>query len=155
MAEAFREAGGDLLELNCHGSLKKLNDRGLLRSMARPENRARMLEWLGELCRLSLPVLVKFWGPAKDIDWSELLTEVRNVEGLFGIHFNVRNLESEEPDLDLVRLIRGYVDGMLLCSGYVTSRAHVDSLLEAGTDCVGVAQGVLDKADLIAALTQK
>jgi len=152
MARAFRRAGGDLFELNCHGGYGPLLERGLLRAMALPENRAVMLAWLGELCLLEIPIVVKFHARTEGVDFTEVLDELAGIAGLFGVHFNVRSPDSTDPDIAFVRRMRPTVPGMLWCSGHVTTRAHVDALFEAGADCVGVAQGVLDDPGLIARL---
>ena len=153
MARAFGEAGGDIFELNVHGGYGKLLDRGLLRAMMLPENRATLIEWLTELCRLTIPVVVKFWPRMPGVNFTELLGEVASVEQLFGIHFNVRAGQEGVPDVVFVREIRQQVKGLLLCSGYVTERADVDALLAAGADCVGVAKGVLDEPGIMARLS--
>jgi len=152
MARAFRRAGGDLFELNCHGGYGPLLERGLLRAMALPENRPVLLAWLGELCRLEVPVVVKFHARTEGVDFAEVLDELAGISDLFGIHFNVRLPHRAEPDTAFVRRMRPAVPGMLWCSGHVTTRAHVDALFEAGADCVGIAQGVLDDPGLITRL---
>lgn len=150
MARAFRRAGGDLFELNCHGGYGKLLDRGLLRAMVLPEHRPKMIEYLRALCELDIPIIVKFHGRT-EVDFAEVLQELDGVGALWGVHFNVRG-ENDDPDCALVRDVRGGVKGVLLCSGCVTTREHVDSLLEAGADCVGIARGVLDDPGIIARL---
>ena len=152
MARSFHEAGGDLFELNCHGSYAKLTERGLLRAMASERNRPEMIRWLTELCRLSIPVIVKFWGPDANIDWVGVLDGLEDAGGLFGVHFNVRDDRKNQPDLDLVSRIRPSCPGLLLCSGCVKTADHVRSLLHHGADCVGIAQGVLDHPAIIADL---
>ena len=155
MANAFGQAGGDIFELNVHGAYSKLQVRGLLRAMALPENRKTLVEWLTELCRLQTPVVVKFCAAMDGVDFTEVLEEIAPVKRLFGIHFNVRAEQEEAPDIAFVRRVRPYVKGLLLCSGHVTERAHVDALLSAGADCVGIAKGVLDEPGIIARLRAK
>ncbi len=152
MASAFHEAGGDIFELNVHGGYGKLLKRGLLRAMALPENRPTLVEWLEELCRLDIPVVVKFRAGADDVDFAEVLRELGPVQQLFGVHFNVRAEGAARPDIQFVRTMRPNVKGQLWCSGHVQTRTHAVALLSAGTDCVGIAQGVLDQPDIIARL---
>ncbi len=152
MARAFHEAGGDIFELNVHGGYDKLLKRGLLRAMALPENRPMLIEWLGELCKLNVPVVVKFPGGMEGVDFAELTDAVCSVERLFGVHFNVRAKGDQRPDIQFVRRLRRHVKGQLWCSGHVRTRTHVVALLSAGADCVGIAQGVLDEPDIIARL---
>jgi len=78
-----------------------------------------------------------------------VLKEVQKIDGLFGVHFNVRSKDHKEPDLSFVRLVRPHVTGVLHCSGHVTRRAQFDALLDAGADCVGISQGLLDDEGLI------
>jgi tRNA-dihydrouridine synthase len=151
-ARAFAAAGGDIFELNCHGGYQKLLSRGLLRAMALPPARTMLLEWLDALSSLDVPVVVKFNAAAGDgVDFTELLDEVRNVHGLFGVHLNVRG-QGGSPDVHLVRRVRGSVPGVLLCSGSVTTTWNVRKLLESGADCVGIAQGILDDPGIIVRL---
>lgn len=153
MADAFHEAGGDIFELNVHGAYDKLFKRGLLRAMALTENRPRMIEWLQQLCRLEIAVVVKFWAGMGGVDFIEVLEEISPIEGLFGVHFSVRAEGAERPDIEFVRRVRPHVKGMLWCSGHVKTRTHVVALLSVGADCVGVAQGVLDERGIIARLS--
>ncbi len=152
MAAAFGEAGGDIFELNVHGGYGKLLDRGLLRAMVLPQNRPAMTEWLRALCELDIPIVVKFWGATEGVDFAQVLGELQDIDGLFGVHFNVRLHDGDTPDLDLTRRVAAHTPGMLFCSGHVTTRDDVDALLEAGAGCVGVAQGLLDGADAITRL---
>ena len=153
MANAFGEACGDIFELNVHGGYGKLLQRGLLRAMMLPENRKTLIEWLTELCRLTIPVVVKFWPRMPGVDFTEVLGDIASIEHLFGIHLNVQAEQEEVPDVALVRQVRPYVKGLLLCSGHVKERADVDALLSAGADCVGIAKGVLDEPGIMARLS--
>jgi tRNA-dihydrouridine synthase len=144
MARAFAKAGGDLYELNCHGGYAKLLERGLLRNMVLPENRATMRAWLLELCRLPIPVVVKFDGTMEGFDFLPVLETVSDITGLFGVHFNIRDSAGKQPNQSLVRQVRPHVGGMLWCSGYVRSADQVAELRAAGVDCIGIAQGLRD-----------
>jgi len=153
MARAFHKAGGDIFELNVHGGYEKLLKRGLLRAMALPENRPRLIEWLKGLCRLEIPIVVKFRAGMEGVDFIDVLEEIAAVEGLFGVHFNVRSEEKKAPDFAFVRQVRPHIKGLLFCSGYVRDLRQVNALFEAGADCVGIAQGILDEPDIIARLS--
>ena len=155
MAQSFERAGGDIFELNCHGGYARLLERGLLRNMVRQENRSTMRAWLIELCRLSIPVVVKFNGTMEDIDFCQVLDEIADVEDLFGVHFNVRDDSHNAPDIDLVRRVRPHVKGLLLCSGHVRSPENVTELQAAGADCVGISQGLRDEPGIFKRLTEK
>ncbi len=155
MAQAFSESGGDIFELNCHGGYKKLLDRGLLQAMVVTENRASMIAWLKDLCELNTAIVVKFNSLTPNVDFQEVLQDVASVKNLFGIHFNVRSQDGSEPNLEFVRMARKLVSGMLFCSGHVKSREQVDALVEAGADCVGIAQGVIDDPQIISRLAKE
>jgi len=152
MARAFGRAGGDIFELNAHGGYEKLLRRGLLRAMALPENRPRLVEWLNALCGGPVPVAVKFNAGMANIDFAELLEALRDVPRLFAVHLNVRARTERRPDVELVRRLRPHVSCSMWCSGHVRSAADAAALLAAGADCVGLAQGVLDEPTIIARL---
>ena len=59
-ADAFREAGGDIVELNAHGGYERYLKLGLLRAMVLPENRPKLREWLERPVELDIPIIVKF-----------------------------------------------------------------------------------------------
>ena len=149
MARAFERAGGDLIELNCHGGYDRLIRRGLLRAMALPENRSVMHQWLVELCKLSIPVAVKFNGTQSGIDFPEVLDGISDIDRLFGVHFNIRNQSDGNPNFPLVERIRPHVKGLLFCSGYVKTKEQAAELFAAGADCIGIAQGLLDDPKIL------
>jgi tRNA-dihydrouridine synthase len=151
-ARAFHAVGGDIFELNCHGGYDKLLSRGLLRAMALPAGRGVLLDWLEALCAVDIPVAVKFNAAVDDgVDFAELLEQVANVGGLFGVHLNVRG-QGGRPNCHLIRRMRRFVPGVLMCSGHVTTTWDVRRLLESGADCVGIAQGILDDPGIIVRL---
>lgn len=154
MARAFESAGGDLFELNCHGGYEKLLQRGLLRAMVLPENRAAKHEWLVELCKLSIPIVVKFNGTQTEIDFPDILDGISDIDGLFGVHFNIRNIEDKQPNIVLVEKIRPHVNGMLFCSGYVKIQSQISELLAAGADSIGISQGLMDDPGIVERLSQ-
>jgi tRNA-dihydrouridine synthase len=153
MARAFQEAGGDIFELNCHGGYSKLLERGLLRAMMEPEQRSELRDWIRELSALPFPFVVKFNGTVDGIDFVELLESIEDIKGVFGIHFNIRDNAAKAPNLDLVRTVRPLVAGVLFCSGYVTTRKGFEDVLQAGADCVGVSQGMLDDPGIVDLIT--
>ena len=154
MARAFEKAGGDLFELNCHGGYARLLERGLLRTMVLPENRATMHAWLLELCRLAIPVVVKFNGTMEEVDFPFVLDQIADIPGLFGVHFNIRDASRDVPNRALVRQVRPHVAGMLWCSGHVRSPQQVAELREAGADCIGVSQGLRDEPGIFGQLSK-
>jgi tRNA-dihydrouridine synthase len=152
MAGAFQDAGGDGFELNVHGGYKPHLERGLLRALALPENRERLFRFTEALVETEVPLIVKFHITMADrVNFPQLCREIHQKFAPLGIHFNVRGKDGS-PDLDFTRTIREAYDGMLFCSGYVKTRDDVDTLLTAGADCVGIAQGVLDSPGLIGRL---
>ncbi|MCK5802190.1 MAG: hypothetical protein KAI66_05130 [Lentisphaeria bacterium] len=154
MARAFHRAGGDVFELNCHGGYGPLLDRGLLRAMTLPENVPVMLEWLRALATLEIPSVVKFPMVA-DADFARILTLLREIDGLFGVHFNIGRSGAAGPDLAFGRWAREEITGQLWVSGLVRTGEQTRALHKAGIDCVGVAQGLLDDEGIIEKLGGK
>jgi 5-methyltetrahydrofolate--homocysteine methyltransferase len=154
MATAFDRAGGDVFELNCHGGYGRLMERGLLRAMAFPENRPEMLRWLRALCELDIPVAVKLNGAAGDTDLADVLREAADVRGVFAVHLNVRGADGR-PNTALLRSLAPLVPGMVWASGHAKEAAEVTALLDAGADCVGLAQGAIDEPGIIARLASE
>jgi len=137
-AEAFREAGGDFVELNVHGSYERYLKLGLLRAMVLPENRPKLVRWLKAFSELDIPVIVKFrMGVIPD--YPSLLGEIADLN-LFGVHFNVRDEIAKRPDFRFVEEIREKCPLLLLISGYVRSADDARRLFSAGADMVGIAE---------------
>jgi tRNA-dihydrouridine synthase len=147
-ARCFHQAGGDLLELNAHGGYKRYLDQGKLRANVLPEHRGELVRWSEALCTLEIPLIVKVNAQHDRPDVCRAL-EALSILPLWGVHINVRDPESEAPDLAFVREAREWVPGKLLVSGYVRSAADVQACLEAGADSVGIAAPAIDDADYI------
>ena len=121
-AEAFKEAGGDLVELNAHGSYERYLKLGLLRAMVLPENRPKLIKWLEAFSKLDIPLIVKF---RMDVvpDYPSILEEIAHLE-IFGIHFNIRDENTRRPNFKFVEEIREKCPFFLLISGYVRSVSY-------------------------------
>jgi len=145
-AEAFREAGGDIVELNAHGGYERYLKLGLLRAMVLPENRSRLREWLEKLVELDIAVIVKFrMGVVPD--YPKVLEQISDLD-LLGVHFNVRNDLTKRPDFSFVETVREKCP-FLLVSGYVRSAEDARKLFSAGADMVGIAEPTIKDADFI------
>jgi len=137
-AEAFKEAGGDFVELNVHGSYERYLKLGLLRAMVLPENRPKLIRWLKAFSELDIPVIVKFrMGVIPD--YPSILEETADLN-LFGVHFNVRDETTKRPDFGFVEDIRERCPFFLLISGYIRSADDARRLFSAGVDMVGIAE---------------
>lgn len=137
-AEAFREAGGDLVELNVHGGYKRYIKLGLLRAMVLPENRPKLIEWLEAFSGIDIPLIVKFrMGVVPD--YPSVLEEIADLN-IFGVHFNVRDASAMRPNFRFVEEIREKCPFFLLISGYVRSADDARRLFSAGVDMVGIAE---------------
>ena len=147
MARSFAAAGGDIYELNCHGGYARLLERGLLRAMMNPDQRDTLKDWIRALVQVPIPFVVKFNGTTDHIDFADLLGSIAGIEGIFGVHLNIRDLQNKKPNLGLVKTARSMVSGVLFCSGYVADKEDLSAVLDAGADCVGVAEGLRTDAD--------
>jgi len=151
-AEAFKEAGGDLVELNVHGSYERYLKLGLLRAMVLPENRPKLIRWLKAFSELDIPVIVKFrMGVVPD--YPSILEEIADLN-LFGVHFNVRNESTKKPDFRFVEDIREKCPFFLLISGYVRSADDARRLFSAGADIVGIAEPTIKDPRFIAKIAE-
>jgi len=152
-AEAFREAGGDLVELNVHGAYERYLKLGLLRAMVLPENRPRLRRWLKALSEIDIPLIVKFrMGVVPD--YPSVLEEIADLE-IFGVHFNVRDEATKRPDFGFVEEIRGKCPFFLLVSGYVRSADDARRLFSAGVDMVGIAEPTINDPQFIAEIAKQ
>lgn len=153
-SECFREAGGDVVELNCHGGLKRYLEQGKLRAMVLPEHRRELFKWLNEFSKLKIPVIVKFRLGAIP-DYTPILDRVVDMN-LLGVHFNIRDERTKRPDFEFVKRVKArYGEKLfLLVSGYVRSPEGAKQLFEAGADMVGVAEPVMENPDYIAELAE-
>lgn len=140
-AECFAQAGGDAVELNVHGGYGRYLTQGKLRAMVEPEHRDELLRWVAAFVQLDVPLLVKFHGQSERAHLVSALRRMANLP-LLGVHVNVRDDETQGPDLELVRDLRPLIPGLLLTSGYVRSSEDALALFEAGADMVGAAAPV-------------
>jgi len=137
-AEAFKEAGGDLVELNVHGAYGRYLKLGLLRAMVLPENRPKLVRWLKAFSELDIPLIVKFrMGVIPD--YPDVLEEIAELN-LFAVHFNIRDETAKRPDFRFVEDIREKCPFFLLTSGYVRSADDARRLFSLGADMVGIAE---------------
>ena len=135
-AECFYDAGGDMVELNVHGSYQPYIEQGKLRAMVLPENRADLYRWVKAFTELEIPLIVKFRAGFIQ-DYTPILDKIRDYD-VFGIHFNIADEETKRPDVEFLSGAKRctYV---LLVSGYARTRQDVEELLGAGADMVGIA----------------
>jgi tRNA-dihydrouridine synthase len=147
-AEAFAQAGGDAVELNAHGSYRRYLDHGKLRAMVQPEHQDELLRWIAALVQLDLPLIVKYHGSSERAHLVSALRRMANLPVL-GVHVNVRDAETQRPNLDLVRALRPLIPGLFLVSGYVRSPEDTQALLDAGADMVGAAEPLREDAGYI------
>jgi tRNA-dihydrouridine synthase len=137
-ARCFGQAGGDAVELNAHGSIKRYLAQGKLRAMVLPEHQDELLRWVAALVQLDIPLICKFHGQSERAHLVSALRRMANLPVL-GVHVNVRHAETQRPDLELVRDLRPLIPGLFLVSGYVRSPEDTRALFDAGADMVGVA----------------
>jgi tRNA-dihydrouridine synthase len=140
-ADCFGEAGGDVVELNVHGSYGRYTAQGRLRAMTRPENQDDLLRWVAAFAQLDIPLIVKFHGQDENAHLVSVLRRVAKLP-VFGVHVNVRDEDTKLPNVELVRDLRPLIPGLQLVSGYVRSPKDAQTLFEAGADMVGAAAPV-------------
>jgi tRNA-dihydrouridine synthase len=151
-AECFRDAGGDIVELNVHGGYRPYLEQGKLRAMVLPENRTELYNWVEAFIELDMPLIVKFRAGFIE-DYTPILDRINEYD-VFGVHFNIADEENKRPNIDFLRGLKRdqYI---LLVSGYVRSREDVDELLGTGADLVGVARPTRENASFIELLISK
>lgn len=151
-AECFRSAGGDLVELNVHGSYEPYLRQGKLRAMVLPENRCELFRWVEAFTSLDIPLIVKFRRGFIE-DYSPVLDRIEDFN-IFGVHFNVRDEKTKKPDVEFVS--RTKRDSLfLLVSGYVRSAGDAKRLFEAGADMVGIAEPTINDPRYIHTIAEK
>ena len=152
-SEAFREAGGDLVELNVHGGYKRYLELGLLRAMVLPNNRKNMIKWLKALTNLEIPLIVKFRAGVIP-DYPEVLEEIAGIN-IFAVHFNIRDEDAKRPDFKFAEEIREECPFFLLVSGYVRSADDAKKLFSIGVDMVGIAEPTIEDPNFIAKIADQ
>ena len=140
-AACFAQAGGDVVELNVHGSYGRYLAQGRLRAMTRPENHDDLLRWVAAFAQLDIPLIVKYHGQDERANLVSVLRRMANLP-VFGVHVNVRDDNTRRPNVELVRDLRPLIPGLLLVSGYVRSPEDAQTLFKAGADMVGAAAPV-------------
>lgn len=152
-AECFREAGGDLVELNVHGGYGRYLKQGKLRAMVLPENRSELFKWLKGFSELGIPTIVKFRAGVIP-DYTPVLDRIVGVN-IFGVHFNVRDEASKRPDVRFVKEVKNrYGNMFLLVSGYVRSAEDALMLFNTGADMVGIAEPTIKDLNYIADIAE-
>jgi tRNA-dihydrouridine synthase len=147
-ANAFQDAGGDLVELNAHGGVQRYLDRGKLRAAVLPEHQAELFRWVQALAALEIPLIVKVNGESPREAVLQMLTEMSHTAA-FGVHVNVRDAATHRPDVGLVAQARERYPGFLLVSGYFRSAEDARAVFEAGADMVGIAAPAIKDAGYI------
>jgi tRNA-dihydrouridine synthase len=145
-AECFHDAGGDIIELNVHGTYRPYLEQGKLRAMVLPENQTELFRWVKAFTELNVPLIVKFRAGFIE-DYIPILDRIKELD-IFGVHFNIANEENKRPDIDFLRGVKRdqYI---LLVSGFVRSREDIDNLLGIGVNLVGVARPTKEDASFI------
>jgi len=115
--------------------------------MVLPQNRPELFRWLEAFCTLEIPVIVKFREGVIP-DYSPVLDKIIEMN-LLGVHFNIRDEKTKQPDVEFVRKIKEKYSLFLLVSGYVREREMVHRLFDAGADMVGFAEPTRKDADFI------
>ncbi|MEM1569812.1 MAG: hypothetical protein QXL27_06355 [Candidatus Bathyarchaeia archaeon] len=152
-AECFREAGGDLVELNVHGGYRRYLEQGKLRAMVLPENRSELFNWLKGFSELDIPTIVKFRAGVIP-DYTPVLDRIVGMD-IFGVHFNVRDEAFKRPNVEFVREVKSrYGSLFLLVSGYVRSAEDAIMLFNADADMVGIAEPTIKDPNYIANIAE-
>lgn len=150
-AECFKDAGGDLLELNFHGGYKRYLELGRLRAMVLPENRSELYRWLERFSLMDFPIIAKFRMGAVS-DYMPILDFIESLK-MFGVHFNIRDESSSKPCFEFIKQIRKY-RFFILASGYIRSLRDAETLFELGADMVGLAEPVITNPTFIAEIAK-
>ena len=142
----FYEAGGDIVELNFHGTYEPYYRIGRLRAMVLPENRSELFRWLEAFNSLDKPVIAKFRAGAIP-DYSPIMDYMEGLD-LLGVHFNIRSADGK-PDYSFLEGLRKYSDTFILVSGYIWSVEAVKKVFELGTDMIGIAEPTREDSNFI------
>lgn len=139
VAKTFLQAGGDLIELNVHGGFTHYLSIGKMRAMIFPENQPELFHWVESFCEQEIPLIIKFNAKSNRTLLQQVL-EALVKSPLAGIHMNIREEKTKQPDYNFVRKIKELYPFFLLASGYVRSATDAKDLFEAGADMVGIAE---------------
>jgi tRNA-dihydrouridine synthase len=147
-AERFGQAGGGLVELNVHGGYRRYVEQGKLRAMVLPEHQDELFRWVEALAGLEVPLIVKFNAQYQRTALLHVLERMAAL-GVFGMHLNVRDEATRQPDVAFIHSTRERYPGFLLISGYVRSAADAWAAFEAGADMVGIAAPAIEDATYV------
>jgi len=150
-AKTFLQAGGDLIELNVHGGFTHYLSMGKMRAMVFPENQPELYHWAEAFCEREIPFIIKFNAKSNRTLLLQVLEALVKCP-LAGIHMNIREEKTMQPDYDFVRKIKDDYPFFLLASGYVRSAIDAKSLFEAGADMVGIAEPTVKDPGFISRL---
>lgn len=152
-SECFYKAGGDIVELNIHGGYQPYLRLGKLKAMVLPENRHELFRWLEAFSKMEIPIIVKF-REGVVADYGPILDNVVKLN-LFGVHFNIRNEQTNVPNLEFVKAIKEKYSFFLLVSGHIRSSEMVKKLFEAGADMVGFAEPTIKDSRFISRIAEQ
>lgn len=152
-SECFYKAGGDIVELNIHGGYQPYLRLGKLKAMVLPENRYELFRWLEAFSKMEIPIIVKF-REGIVADYGPILDNVVKLN-LFGVHFNIRNEQTNVPNLEFVKAIKEKYSFFLLVSGHIRSSEMVKKLFEAGADMVGFAEPTIKDSRFISRIAEQ
>ena len=85
-----------------HGGYGRYLRQGKLRAMVQPEHQDELLRWVAAFVQLDLPLIVKFHGQSERAHLFSALRRMANLPVL-GVHVNVRDDETQRPNVELVR----------------------------------------------------
>ncbi|MEM2739516.1 MAG: hypothetical protein QXQ29_01780 [Candidatus Bathyarchaeia archaeon] len=145
--EYFYEAGGDIVELNFHGTYEPYYRIGKLRAMVLPENRSELFRWLEAFANIDKPVIAKF--RARVIpDYSPIMDYIEDLD-LVGVHFNIRGVDGKPDYSFLEELKRRYPGEFILVSGYIWSVEAARKTFQLGADMIGIAEPTREDSGFI------
>lgn len=152
-AEYFYEAGGDIVELNFHGTYEPYYRIGKLRAMVLPENRSELFRWLEAFANIDKPIIAKF--RARVIpDYNSIMDRIKDLD-LFGVHFNIRGVDGK-PDYNFLEdLKKKYPNEFILVSGYIWSIEAARKALQLGADMIGIAEPTREDPNFIEKIVMK
>lgn len=152
-AEYFYEAGGDIIELNFHGTYEPYYRIGRLRAMVLPDNRSELFRWLEAFADLDKPVIAKFRAGVIP-DYSPIMDYIESLD-LFGVHFNIRGVDGRPDYRFLEDLRRMYPEEFILVSGYIWSVEAAKRAFQLGVDMIGIAEPTREDPNFIERIVAK
>jgi tRNA-dihydrouridine synthase len=147
-ARCFLDAGGDLVELNLHGSYARYLAIGRERAMVLPEHKEELLRWVRELVRAGVPLIVKLDGRQDRPHVWQVIDRLRDSD-MFGLHVDIRENSTQRPDFLFATDVRQRYPGFLMVSGYVRSAEDARKLFAAGIDMIGIAEPLMTDPNYI------